>query len=402
METIWQDLRYGVRTLLKSPGFTLVSLVVLALGIGANTTIFSVVNALLLRPPAGVQDPARMVLLGRTTDGQGFDTFTYPDYVDYRAQSSAFAGISAYFNTPFHLSTGSDAVRVPGTLVAGNYFEVLGAQAARGRTIQPADDGEPGAHPVAIISDGLWRRRFGADPGVVGQNVSLNGQPFTIVGIARPGFTGTETDHASDVWVPLAMYAQAMPGHFDDLNPLVERDITWLNAFARLREDVTPTQAQAELDTVAHRLAEAYPKSNKGKGAALSLGLGFNPMQRRDVQQMTTMLMVVVALVLLIACANVANLLLARGVTRHKELGIRLALGAGRGRLVRQLLTESLLLALLSGVAGLFVALWTSDLLLQFIPADAFGGTATLDLSPDRSVLMFAGFVSLLTGFVFG
>ena len=402
METLWQDLRYGVRTLWKSPGFTLVAVVVLALGIGANTTIFSVVNALLLRPPAGIRDPARMVLLGRTTGGDGFDSFTYPDYVDYRDQNTVFAGVAAYFDTPLHLSTNGDALRLPGALVSGNYFEVLGADAARGRTIRPEDDREPGAHPVAVISDGLWRRRFGADPAVVGQNVNLNGLSFNIVGIARPGFVGTEKDRATDLWLPLAMYRQAMPGNFADVDPLTERQITWLSAFARLKEGVPQAQAQAELDAIARRLAATYPDSNKEKGATISPGLGFDPNQRRDVRQLTTMLMAVVALVLLIACANVANLLLARGVTRHKELGIRLALGAGRGRLVRQLLTESLLLSLVSGAAGLFVALWTTDLLLQFVPVEAFGGTATLDLSPDRSVLLFAAFVSLLTGFIFG
>jgi predicted permease len=375
-----------------------VAVFLLALGIGANTAIFSLANAL-LRPPSKVERPDQLVLAGRTYNGSGFDTFSYPDYIDYRNQNMVFSGFVAYRGTGLYLSTGSTAERVASALVSDNYFTVLGVHAAKGRTLLPEDYAGPGAHPVAVISHGLWKRHFGFDPNVVGETINLNSHTFTVVGVMAEGFTGTEVGEALDLWLPITMYAQANP--FFSKKRLEVRHIVWLQAFGRLKPNVTVEQAQAQMSTLARRLEQTYPDTNKGMDIALFPSLGFEPQRRSEVHRSTALLMIVVGLVLVIACANVANLLLARGAARQREMVIRLALGASRVRLIRQLLTEALLLALVSGLIGLLVAFWVRDLLLSFNPLTTVR-PAALDLSLDGRVLGFTLLISLMTGLLCG
>jgi len=396
MESLLQDLRFGARMLVKQPGFTLIAALTLALGIGANTAIFSLVNALLLRSPAGVEQAEQLVLV--TWEGSGLGP-SYPDYIDYRDRNTTLAGLATFGPTTLHLGVGDEAERIPATLVSGNYFTVLGVKAARGRTLITDDDTAPGANPVTVISDGLWRRRFNADPNVVGKTVRLNGYPFTVIGVAPPEFIGVETGRATGVWVPISMAAQADPTSAGSPHTRVARG--WLKAFGRLKPNVSLVQAQAELSGLARVLEQTFPDTNKGVGVRLVPNLGLGPEQRNDARNFTSLLAAVAGLVLLIACANVANLLLARGQRRQKEIGIRLALGATRLRLIRQLLTESLLLALLGGALGAFVAFWLSEPMKNFV---AFGqeNYPALDLSLDTRVLGFTFLVAVVTGLLFG
>jgi putative ABC transport system permease protein len=403
MNNLIRDAVYASRVLLKHPGFTLVAVLALALGIGANTTIFSIVNALLIRSMPGVAEPERLVQVGRTNHGQGFDSLSYPNYADLRDQNAVLSGLVAQSRTQFHVSTGAEPARVPGQLVSGNYFDVLGVKAATGRMLTADDDRAAGESPVVVISNGLWKRRFGADPSIIGKEISLNAHPYTLVGVAAPGFSGTDVGDPVDVWVPITMYRQGEP-MFSDLEGdfLKDRGVVWMSAFGRLKQGVPIEQAQAEMSQIASNLEESYPKTNKDTGVVLARGLGLDPQSRSEIRGFTGLLMAVVGLVLLIACANVANLLLARATSRQKEIGIRLALGASRGRIIRQLLTESMLLAFVSGAAGLFVAVWLNDLLLKILPSDYLGFVLSLDLSLDSRVLAFTLAVSVLTGIIFG
>jgi len=410
MDTLLQDLRYGIRILAKSPGFTAVAVLCLALGIGVNTAIFSLIDALLLRPLPGVEDPARLVNVYTSDFSSGrFGTSSYPDYIDYRDQNQVFSELAAYAsNQPVNLSTGSEPERVPAIIATGNYFSVLGVKAALGRTLLPEDDRTPGAHPVAVISYQIWERDFGSARDVIGKTLTLNGHSFTVIGVAPKDFRGTDLRAAPAVWVPMAMYAQINPV-FARFGPFNRRGARTFFMVGRLKPEVSLEQAQANIDAIAAQLAQAYPNTNLGtlqqpdKPRPMTLvpisHAMIGPPARESTKRFTQVLMAVVGFVLLIACANVANLLLARARGRQREIAVRLALGARRSRIVRQMLTESMLLSFLGGGLGLLIALWLSDLLLSL---QALASFTALDLSLDSRVLGFTLAASLLTGILFG
>ena len=392
---VWGDLRFGARMLRRAPGFTITAALTIALGIGANTTIFSILNALLLRPPAGTVRPAELVLLGRTQQGQGFDTFSYPDYIDYRDGARSLSAVVATTVVPSHLSTGGASERIRTELVTGNYFAALGTRPALGRLLVPEDSNE-GAAPVLVLSHGAWQSRFGADRTLVGKSVRINGAPYTVVGVAEERFNGTMLTGVVDAFVPITTAMALLPdaGGMRD-----QRGAVWLNLFGRLARGSTPAQAQAELGTIASSLATRYPDTNKERGIRVSGGIGLDPGTRRDITKFMTILFGVVGLVLLIACANVANLLLARGSARARELAVRASLGASRGRLVRQLLAEGLLLALLGGMAGVALGAWSLRLVLRLpVFVNGFNGVA---VGIDTRVMAFAFAAMVVSGLLF-
>jgi predicted permease len=400
-----EDLRYATRLLVKSPLFTLAAVASLGLGVGANTTIFSLVNELLLNP-LPVQEPSRLVSL-YTTDAknrarfQGFMATSYPNFRDYREQTGqVFSGVAASLFAPLSLTSGGEPEQVFGELVTGNYFDVLGVRAAVGGTFSftAAEDEQLGAHPVVVMSDGLWKRRFGASDSVVGGVIELNRQRFSVLGVTPPGFRGVNALGGPALWLPVSARKQVLTGfaaeNFDNRRALL------LNVVARLKPRVEAPQADAALGTTAAGLEKAYPQENDSRSATLAPVTGFNPEFRRDVSLAGAVLMGVVALVLLIACANVANLLLARAAGRRREIAIRISLGASRGRLIRQLLTESALLGLLAGAAGLLIARLSQDLLWSLRPP--FLNADALDLGLSRTVLAFTLLVSVFTSLLFG
>jgi len=404
METLMQDVRYGLRMLLRNPGFTVVAVLSLALGIGANTTIFTLVNTVLLNP-IPVRDPQTLVSMFTTDEKNKNNVFNFfgvsnPNYKDYRDQNRSFVEMAAYGGVPINLSGGGEPEQINGNIVSGNFFSLLGVQPVLGRSFLAEEDKVDGAHPVTLLSDKLWKRRFASDASIVGKPITLNGQAYTVVGVAPPGFQGVNTLGGPDLWVPVAMHGQILSGIFAE--NYEERRALIFNVIARLKPGVTMSQAEGELRTIATRLEKEYPTPNGGRSVTL-LPLSqttVNPNIRRVFVVAGGLLMTIVGIVLLIACANVANLLLARATARRKEIAIRLSMGAGRLRLVRQLMTESAVLALLGGAAGLLVAFWARDLLLASRPPQFFIGQ--IDLNLDARVLLFTLLVSLLTGIVFG
>jgi predicted permease len=390
-----QDLRYGSRMLRKSPGFTLVAVLSLTLGIGANTAIFSLINTALLRP-LPIANPQQLVALNTASENQRFPTFSYPNYKDFRDRNEVFSGLIGYRFTPISVSHDGINERLWAFEVTGNYFDALGVNAALGRLISEDDDRVPGASPVAVVSYKAWRQRFGGEPGVIGRDVIVNGRSYTIIGVAPEGFYGTEIIAAPEMWFPVAMQAQLELGS----KWLDARGVDNLFVQGRLKPGVSMSQAQAALNDIALQLEREYPVENENQRVGLTTPGFFGNSFRGPILGFAGLLMVVVGLVLLLACTNLANLLLARAADRRREIAVRLALGASRARVVRQLLTESLLLACGGGVLGLLLAFRLVNLALAFkMPIDI---PAAIDLYMDYRVLVFACLISLATGVLFG
>lgn len=395
MESLVKDIRYGVRGLLKRPGFTAIAVVTLALGIGANTAIFSLVNTVLLRP-LPVAHPEQLVeVYGTQHNGGDMTLDSYLDYKDYRDRNNVVSGLLAYRFAPMSVSHAGSNERVWGYLVSGNYFDVLGVPPQLGRGFLPEEDQTPGSHPVVVMSYACWQKRFAGDPNIVNKSVILNGHNFTVVGVMPRGFIGTEIAFEPDLFVPMMMARQIEV----DSNWLESRNNHNIFVVGRLKAGVTAAQAESNFQAITLQLAQEHPKDNEGRGVMLMTPGLFLPSIRNSVIGFTAILMAVVGLVLLLACINLANLLLARATERRKEIATRLALGASRARLVRQLVTENLILSVTGGVFGLLLASWLNHLVAGIkLPTDI---SLLFDLRLDWRVLIFALLVSLLTGIVF-
>jgi putative ABC transport system permease protein len=392
MMTLWKDLQYSVRMLVKNPGFTLVAVVALALGIGANTAIFSVINAVLLRA-LPFASPERLVAIGstQTTDPSVFGTLSYPDFTDLRAQSQAFERLAVYRTRGFTMIGEGGAVRLRGAIAGAELFSILGVNPLYGRTFIPDED-KPGGGRAVILSHSLWQNRFGANPQVVDKTVPINGESYIIVGVMPPGFQFPIEAEPIEMWVNFARDtedtgAQAISA---------QRGNRYLDVVGQLKSGVTAAQAERELAGIASQLGQQYPNDNHGRSVRVT------PMLERLTGEISRSLWVIfaaVGLVLLIACANVASLLLARSLNRRREIAVRIALGASRWRVIRQLLTESILLALLGGGAGVLLASFGTDALIAITPEDVL---RMREASLDGRVLFFTLSIATLTGIVMG
>jgi predicted permease len=395
MGALRQDIRYGWRQLLKHPGFTAIAILSMALGIGANTAIFSLVNTVLLRP-LPVREPSQLIAVdGQLRNGTDFTLQSYLNYKDYRDRNTVFSGLFAYRFVVASLSHNGVNERAWGFDVSGNYFDVLGVKPALGRGFLAEEDLTQGSHPVVVISHACWQKRFAGDPFIIGQKILLNTHTFTIVGVTAAGFVGTEVAYAPEFWVPLMMAKQIEPGS----TWLDARDSDNLFVIGRLKPGVTVEQAKAQLDGITGQMAKEHPKENAGRSVLLMPPGLFIPDIRNSIFAFSGLLAVVGALILLLACVNLANLLLARATERRKEIGIRLAVGASRARLVRQLLTESVMLSVAGGAFGLLLATWTNHAVGSIkLPTDI---ALLFDLRIDWRVLAFTLALSILTGMVF-
>lgn len=391
------DVRYALRRLQRSPLFTAVAAVSLAIAIGATTATFSLGNALLLRPIAGLYRQQQLVDIGRTQGGKGFDTASYPNYLDIRQRSQTLDGIYAYEiePTPMGLGTGDTAERVYGTVVSGNYFEVLGVRPLLGRLLQDMDDRQ-GKAPVAVISDQLWRQRFASDSEIAGKIVKINGSVVTLVGVAPEGFTGT-TVLRQDVWMPISALATAMPRRSAKM--LDDRQGAWLVMGGRLKQGVSLGQVNAELGILGSNLEREYPDANRGRSYR-AVNLSQYPGRADIVAGFVLLLMAIVGLILVIACANLVSMMLARAAAREHEIAVRLAVGASRARLIRELLTETMLLFLLGGAIGLLFSRWFLRGFLAFVPQLPF--PLAIEPTMDWRVILFSAGVTAISGVLAG
>ena len=387
------DLRYALRMLRKNPGLTLVAVLSLALGIGASTTIFSWMDGLVLHPLPLVQDPGRLVFLKTLRPGGAEWSPSYPDFLDWRAQARSVSDLSVAGMDQFVVKTSGQAERAWGVYASGDYFDLLGVRPLKGRVFGPDEARTPGSAPVAVISYAFWQRKFAGDTGIVGRHLLLNGHDLTVVGVLPPKFGGTIVGLAFDVWVPITMepLLSARGG------ALEQRGRHWLNAIARLKPGVTVAEARADISLVQRRLAATYEEDRST--TALVAPLASAGLQAW-LRPLFIALLGITAVVLLVACANVANLLLARATARQKEMAVRLALGAGRWRLARQLLAESALLAGLGGAAGLFIALWGRELFAAFVPPAPF--PIVLQFGVNGRVVGFAIVATGIAALLFG
>ncbi len=398
MTGLYEDFRYGLRALAKYRRFTAVSILSLALGIGANTTIFTLVNAILLRP-LPVQGPEHLAAV-YTLDSRnpGFWGVSFPNFKDYRDRNQVFSSLLLYTGIGLNLTGGAAPRLVMGQLASANYFSTLGVNPAIGRGFLPEEDTAAGASPVAVISYRFWRQEYASDAAVLSRSVSLNGRPFRIVGVAPEGFDGLNTLTATDIWVPMALY----PDVFSAPAYVEQRRFLLFSVVGRLKPGVEMPQAQTAMQTITQDLEREYPKDNQGRRVLLTTATdaAIPPTNRAEIQRASNVLIVISAVVLIIACGNLASLLLARAAGRTKEIAIRLALGASRRRLVRQLLVESVLLAILGGAAGLLIAVLARNLLWSMRPPTFSHAAVRIGL--DRFVLAYNFSISVLTGLIFG
>ena len=392
MQSLLQDIRYGVRMLTKNVGFTAIAVLTLALGIGANTAIFSVVNAELLRP-LPFHDPGRLVRVGVNNSRTGWKDgpADYPDFEDWRSQNQVFEKMAAYYDNKLTLTRVENPAHLEGEVVSADMFALLGATPKLGRTFLPVED--DANHNVVILEHQFWQQQFGGDPGIIGRTITLNNRAYTVVGVMPAGFEFPLQRKPVSVWTTLS----ADQSTDDNTPPMTkQRGAHWFKVIARLKPEVSIAQAQAAMDVITDGLAKQFPDTDKYFGVQLEFE---REKITSAIRPALLMLMAAVGLVLLIACVNVANLLLARATTRGREIAIRAALGAGRKRVVRQLLTESMLLAALAGIFGVLIAAWGSALLAHLSPQDL---PRSAEIHTDGWVLAFTAGISLLTGLVFG
>ena len=405
LQPLLSDIRYALRVLRWNPAFTALAVTSLAIGIGFNTAMFSAVDALLFRP-FPVHQPDRLVdIYTRSTDGDTYATNSYPDYVDFRRQNAVFQDMLGYSPAIAALKAGDRSVMALGEVVTGNYFQVLGVSAALGRTLLPDDD-RAGAPRAVVISHRMWRREYGADPAVLNRTIHIHGQPYAIVGVMPAAFTGLVPMLQPEMWVPVAWVEEIEPAGIQDVVPspgdsrVERRGQRWMFVKARLKDGETVERANANMQLIGGQIAAEHPKTNTNRPVAVAANVRIHPEADKLIRPIAAGLMISIGLVLLIACANVANMLLARASGRRREIGVRLAIGASRGRLVRQLLTESLVLSLCGAIAGVTVA----ALLLMLIDRMPLPITVPIALSLriDARVLFFTTVIATLAGLVAG